>query len=135
MPWLWLVVTKVLHAPAHCVKSVQIRRFLWFVFSSIRTEYGHLLRKSPLNTGKYGLEKTPYLEIFTQWQSIIFKLYYPINANTEQHNRLTNKNSKSKVKYRKRYILNQEKSKLSGNHKTNLQIYIKRLLCYKNIRQ
>ena len=27
--WLW-----------HCVKSVQIRRFFWFVFSHIRTEYG-----------------------------------------------------------------------------------------------
>ena len=31
----------------HCVKSVQIRRFFWSEFCSIRTEYGDLLRKSP----------------------------------------------------------------------------------------
>ena len=30
----------------HCLKSVQIRSFFWFVFSCIRTEYGDLLRKS-----------------------------------------------------------------------------------------
>ena len=38
---------------SHWVKSVQIRSFLWFVFSCIRTEYGDLR-----STGKYGLEKT-----------------------------------------------------------------------------
>ena len=31
----------------HCVKSVQIRSYFWFVFSCIRIEYGDLLRKSP----------------------------------------------------------------------------------------
>ena len=31
----------------HCVKSVQIRWFFWFVFSRIRTEYGKILRISP----------------------------------------------------------------------------------------
>ena len=31
----------------HCVKIVQIQRFFWSVFSSIRTEYGDLLRKCP----------------------------------------------------------------------------------------
>ena len=30
----------------HCVKIVQIRSFLWSVFSCIRTKYGDLLRKS-----------------------------------------------------------------------------------------
>ena len=30
-----------------CVKSVQIRSFLWSVFSHIRTEYGEILRISP----------------------------------------------------------------------------------------
>ena len=34
----------------HCVKSVQIRRFFWSVFSRIRTEYGP--------------EKTLYLDTF-----------------------------------------------------------------------
>ena len=53
----------------HCVKSVQIRSFSWSVFSCIRTEYGDLLRKSPYsvqipNTGKYALEKPPYLDPF-----------------------------------------------------------------------
>ena len=49
----------------HCVKSVQIRSFLWSVFSCIRTEYGDLRSKlfSP-NTGKYRPEKTPYLDTF-----------------------------------------------------------------------
>ena len=31
----------------HCVKNVQIRSFLWPVFSRIRTEYGDLRSKSP----------------------------------------------------------------------------------------
>ena len=32
---------------SRCVKSIQIRSFLWSVFSCIRTEYEDLLRKSP----------------------------------------------------------------------------------------
>ena len=32
------------HTVYHCVKSVQIRSFLWSVFSRIRTEYGEILR-------------------------------------------------------------------------------------------
>ena len=44
----------------HCVKSVQIRDFFWPVFSRIRTEYAVF---SP-NAGKYGPEKTPYLDTF-----------------------------------------------------------------------
>ena len=31
----------------NCMESVQIRRFFWFVFSCIQTEYGDLLRKFP----------------------------------------------------------------------------------------
>ena len=31
----------------HCLKSVQIRSFLWPVFSSITTEYGDLLYETP----------------------------------------------------------------------------------------
>ena len=34
----------------HCVKRVQIRSFFWSVFS--------------MNRGKYGSEKTPYLDTF-----------------------------------------------------------------------
>ena len=51
----------------HCVKSAQIRSFLWSVFSCIRTEYGDLLRKSPYsvrileNTDQ---KKNPYLDTF-----------------------------------------------------------------------
>ena len=44
----------------HYMKSVQIRSFFWSVFSGIRTEYGVF---SP-NAGKYGSEKTPYLDSF-----------------------------------------------------------------------
>ena len=49
----------------HCVKSVQTRSFLWSLFSCIRTEYVENTKKifSP-NTGKYGPEKTPYLDTF-----------------------------------------------------------------------
>ena len=30
----------------HCMKSVHIRSFFWFIFSRIRTEYGEILRIS-----------------------------------------------------------------------------------------
>ena len=39
----------VMKANEHCVKSVQMRSFLWSVFSRIRAEYGDLR-----STGKYG---------------------------------------------------------------------------------
>ena len=42
----------------HCVKVVQIRGFFWSVFSCIRTDTGKY------GTGKYGLEKAPYLDTF-----------------------------------------------------------------------
>ena len=45
------------------MKIVQVRRFFWFAFSRIWTEYGDFLRIpifSP-NTGKYGPAKIPYL--------------------------------------------------------------------------
>ena len=35
------------HLQLDCVKNVQIRSYFWSVFSSIRIEYGDLLRKSP----------------------------------------------------------------------------------------
>ena len=51
----------------HCVESVQILSFFWSLFSRIRTEYGknapYLSVFSP-NAGKYGPEKTPYLDSF-----------------------------------------------------------------------
>ena len=47
------------HSETHCVKCDQTRSFFWFVFSRIRTEYGEMF--SP-NAGKYGPEKTPYLD-------------------------------------------------------------------------
>ena len=46
----------------HCVKIVQIRSFFWSVFSFIRTKYRNTVF-SP-NTGKYGPEKTPFLDTF-----------------------------------------------------------------------
>ena len=55
----------------HCVKSVQIRSFFWSAFSCIQTEYGDLRP----NTGKYGPEKTPYLDNFRA------VLKYPVISN------------------------------------------------------
>ena len=48
----------------HCVKSVWIRSFFWSVFSCIWTEYGDLLSLNAGKYGKYGPEKTPYLDNF-----------------------------------------------------------------------
>ena len=52
----------------HCVESAQIPSFFWSVFSHIWTEYGEIrTRKNSVfspNAGKYGPEKTPYLETF-----------------------------------------------------------------------
>ena len=49
----------------YCVKNVQIPDF-WSIFSCIWTEYGEILHFSIFspNAGKYGLEKTPYLDTF-----------------------------------------------------------------------
>ena len=43
-----------------------MRSIFWSVFSRIRTEYGEILRISVFspNPGKYGPEKTPYLDTF-----------------------------------------------------------------------
>ena len=48
---------KLFENSTRCVKSVQIQSLFWSVFSCIWTEF------SP-NTGKYGPEKTPYLDTF-----------------------------------------------------------------------
>ena len=49
-----------------CVKSVKIRSFFWSVFSRIRTEYGEIRSNHVFssNAGKYGAEKTPYMDTF-----------------------------------------------------------------------
>ena len=53
-----LTITKSKNAySTHCVISVQIRSFFWSVFSR--------------NTGKYGPERTPYLETF----HVVYKLW------------------------------------------------------------
>ena len=64
----------------HCVKSAQIRSFFWSAFFCIWTEYREIRSISPYslrmrkntkyfyvfspNAGKYGPEKTPYLDTF-----------------------------------------------------------------------
>ena len=50
----------------YCLKSVQIRSFLWSVFSLIRTEYEEILYLSVFspNEEKYRPEKTPYWDTF-----------------------------------------------------------------------
>ena len=47
----------------HCLKSAQIQSFFWSVFFHIRTEYVTILQ-TITNAGKYGPEKTPYLDTF-----------------------------------------------------------------------
>ena len=47
-----------------------ITEFFWSVFSRIRTEYGDLRSKFCPNVGKYGPEKIPYLDSFTQYMGI-----------------------------------------------------------------
>ena len=54
----------------HCVKSVQIRRFFWPVFSRIRTEYGEILRIFPYSVRMRENKNQKKLRIwilFTQW--------------------------------------------------------------------
>ena len=59
----------------HCVKSVQRRSFFWSVFFCIRTKYLSVF--SP-NAGKYGPEKTPYLEPFHEVQASVYPIIYLI---------------------------------------------------------
>ena len=47
----------------HCVKSVQIRSFFWSVFPEFGLNTERYRVFSP-NVGKYGPEKTPYLDTF-----------------------------------------------------------------------
>ena len=49
-----------IHVYSHCVKSVQIRRFFWSVFSRIRTEYGEIRRSLRIQPecGKIRTRKT-----------------------------------------------------------------------------
>ena len=61
-----------------CVKMVQIRSCFWSVFPRIRTEYGeirHLSVFSP-SAGKYGPEKTPYLDTFHAVLHFLLKFNY-----------------------------------------------------------
>ena len=58
----------------HCVKSIQIRSFLWSALSLIQTEYGEIWENLSIfcrNAGKYGPEKTPYLDTFQVFPQII----------------------------------------------------------------
>ena len=51
----------------HCVKSVQIRSFFWYVFSCNRVEYKDLRRKNPYSVQMQESthqKKTPYLDNF-----------------------------------------------------------------------
>ena len=66
----------------HCQKNVQIRSFFQSEFSRIRTrirrDTPYLTVFSP-NAGKYGPEKTPYLDIFRAVMIIFIKLAITFN--------------------------------------------------------
>ena len=48
----------------HCVKSAKIRSFFWSIFSRKNADLLLQISVFSPNTGKYGLEKTPYLDTF-----------------------------------------------------------------------
>ena len=54
----------------HCVKIAQIRSFFWSVF--------HIFLYSDPNSGKYGPEKTPYLDIFHAVMHLFADLFFPV---------------------------------------------------------
>ena len=60
----------------HCVKSVQIQSFFWSLFPAFVLNTEYLSVFSP-NAGKYGPEKTPYLDTFNAvedfqiWKNIL----------------------------------------------------------------
>ena len=63
-PWCnQLYNIALLERKAHCMKIVQIRSFLWSVFSRIFP-----LSVFSLNAGKYGPEKLRIWTLFTQWR-------------------------------------------------------------------
>ena len=69
----------------HCVKSIQIRSFFRSVFSCNRIEYRYPVSLGiQSECGKYGLEKTPYLDtsrsdIFSKYQCGFRKGYHLSN--------------------------------------------------------
>ena len=67
---LWVIVKAV--TVKHCVKSVQIRRFFWSLFSRIWTEYGYLLRKSPYSVRVRENEDQKKLHIWTLFTQLNF---------------------------------------------------------------
>ena len=48
----------------HCVKSIQIRSFLWSAFSGIRTEYGDLRSLNLLIQSQCGKIRTRIISVF-----------------------------------------------------------------------
>ena len=61
--WSWIF---------HCVQSVKIRSFFWFVFSRIRTEYGEILRISPCSVRMRENTNLKKLRIWTHFtQSLV----------------------------------------------------------------
>ena len=62
--------------PVHCVKSFQIRSFLWSVFSGIRTEYGEILRNPPYSVQMWentDQKKLCIWTLSTQWWFIYIR--------------------------------------------------------------
>ena len=65
------------------VKSVQIRRFFWFVFSCIRTEYGDLWSKSPYSVRiqeSTDQKKLRIWTLFTQCKSSVICILVEVIA-------------------------------------------------------
>ena len=61
-----IFIRSVHNGNIHCVKSVQIRSYFWYIFSRIWTEYGEILVSLRIQSecGKNGPEITPYFGTF-----------------------------------------------------------------------
>ena len=59
----------------HCVKSVQIRSFFWYVFSRIRTEYGEIWSISPHSVRMRENTDQKKLHIWTLFKQCVFNQF------------------------------------------------------------
>ena len=139
----------------HCVKSVQIQSFCWSVFSRSK-EYLSVF--SP-NAGKYGPEKTPYLDtlhaalstmfliisklsFWGQKSSLvsgnqagenIFITYQPAQSNMYQNIyfqfQKTNKNAKKKKPKKNKNTKKQKKTKEEKRISISMENRFKKLIC------
>ena len=99
--WIWSVFSEtIFRNKMHCVKSIQIWRFFWSVFSHIWTEYGEI--------------KTPYLNTF---YAVMLAFKFP-SSHCQPNHKLVNE--KRKCKHCVKYV----KTETYGSEKTHVLVYL-----------